>query len=92
MLDSCLSTHCGPCHSVYSTGTPPPPKVTCVLQSSVFADGSWGLEVGPVMEKHLNSWGLDLGWSIGDDVEQVLQRHKGRVLLSGTDGTPHLYV
>lgn len=43
-------------------------SLTCVLQPSVFTDGSWWLQVGPVMKQHLHSWRLYLGWAIGYDV------------------------
>ena len=47
-------------------------RPTCVLQTPVLADGSGGLQVGPVVEQHLHGGGLHLGRSVGYDVKQVL--------------------
>lgn len=46
--------------------------LTCVLQPPVFTDGSWGLQVGPVMKQHLHGWGLYLGRAIGNDIQKIL--------------------
>lgn len=48
-------------------------NLTGVLQPSVFTDGSWGLQVGPVMKEHLHRRGLDLGGSVGYDIKKVLR-------------------
>lgn len=57
-------------------------RLTCVLQPPVFTDGSWWLQVGPVMKEHLHSWRFYLGWSIGYDIEEILhmaQTHEGQL-------------
>lgn len=47
--------------------------LTCVLQPPVFTDGSWWLQVGPVMKQHLHGWGLYLGGAVGNDIEKILR-------------------
>lgn len=50
--------------------------LTCVLEPPVLTNCTWRLEIRPVMEEHLNSRRLYLGWSIRYYIQKVLKQYK----------------